>query len=312
LHAVAVQNLGVAARENANPENFFSQIHSVMTMKRWHFFTSCCRRAGVAGRLRHPRRAPARLDLPAQRPHLERRRRWRRGMDDVWIPFESAANGEARAPARPVAGQAEPDAAQAPVLLYLHGARYNVTGSAPRMRRMQELGFSVLAIDYRGFGKSTPSCRPKNPPTKTPAPPGTGWRKKYPDRPRYIFGHSLGGPIAIDLASRWTDERGTIVEGTFTSIADVVSSSPQWGWMPVSLLITQRFEAVRKVATRSARRCWWCTAAKTGSSCPTWGASSTKPPPSPSSSCWSKAARTTTPTWSGSRSTGRRWRSFLA
>ena len=43
------------------------------------------------------------------------------------------------------------------------------------------------------------------------------------------------------------DERGTIVESTFTSIADVVSSSPQWGWMPVSLLITQRFEAVRKV-----------------------------------------------------------------
>ncbi|MDP3708723.1 MAG: alpha/beta hydrolase, partial [Polaromonas sp.] len=70
--------------------------------------------------------------------------------------------------------------------------------------------------------------------------------QKYPDRPRYIFGHSLGGPIAINLATEVSDESGTIVENTFTSIADVVSNS-RWGWLPVSLLITQRFEAVRKV-----------------------------------------------------------------
>jgi alpha-beta hydrolase superfamily lysophospholipase len=61
-----------------------------------------------------------------------------------------------------------------------------------------------------------------------------------------VFGHSLGGPIAIDLATQVQDESGTIVEGTFTSIADVISSS-RWGWVPVSMLITQRFEAVRKV-----------------------------------------------------------------
>jgi pimeloyl-ACP methyl ester carboxylesterase len=42
------------------------------------------------------------------------------------------------------------------------------------------------------------------------------------------------------------DEAGTLVEGTFTSIADVVGTT-KWGWLPVSLLITQRFEAVRRV-----------------------------------------------------------------
>ncbi|MBC7610628.1 MAG: alpha/beta fold hydrolase [Polaromonas sp.] len=138
-------------------------------------------------------------------------------------------------------------ATDAPILLYLHGARYNVTGSAPRIRRMQELGFSVLAIDYRGFGKSTPAL-PSEASAAEDARAAWDWlAEKYPNRPRYIFGHSLGGPIAIGLAADVTDESGTIVEGTFTSIADVVSSS-QWGWMPVSLLITQRFEAVRKVA----------------------------------------------------------------
>jgi fermentation-respiration switch protein FrsA (DUF1100 family) len=36
------------------------------------------------------------------------------------------------------------------------------------------------------------------------------------------------------------------VEGTFTSIPDVVSSF-KWGWLPVGPLITQRFEAVKRV-----------------------------------------------------------------
>jgi hypothetical protein len=167
------------------------------------------------------------------------------GMDDVWVDYTAANEHPVRLHGLWLASD-RLDAAKAPVLLYLHGARYNVTGSAPRMRRMQELGFSVLAIDYRGFGKSTQEL-PSEKSAYEDARAAWDWlAKKYPDRPRYIFGHSLGGPIAINLATEVSDERGTIVESTFTSIADVVSSS-QWGWMPVSLLITQRFEAVNKV-----------------------------------------------------------------
>mgnify|MGYP005610093709 FL=1 len=51
---------------------------------------------------------------------------------------------------------------------------------------------------------------------------------------------------AIELARQVQDEQGTMVEGTFTSIPDVVSTF-RWGWLPVSPLITQRFESVRKV-----------------------------------------------------------------
>ena len=43
------------------------------------------------------------------------------------------------------------------------------------------------------------------------------------------------------------DERGVIVEGTFTSIPDVASTM-KWGWLPIGPLITQRFESIRKVA----------------------------------------------------------------
>lgn len=181
-------------------------------------------------------------------------RSWWRGeeaaaaMKDVWIDFTSAITGE---PVRLHGLWAEhqdfahrPDM---PVLLYLHGARFNVVGSAFRARRMQELGFSVLLVDYRGFGKSTPVL-PSESMSYEDARAAWDWlAQQHPDRPRYIFGHSLGGAIAIDLAAQVQDEAGTLVEGTFTSIPDVVRHF-RWGWLPVRPLITQRFEAIERVS----------------------------------------------------------------
>ncbi|MFN4351133.1 MAG: alpha/beta hydrolase [Hylemonella sp.] len=169
------------------------------------------------------------------------------GMKDVWVDFTSRETGQAVK----LHGLwlAHPDLARkpdAPVMLYLHGARFNVVGSAFRARRMQELGFSVLAVDYRGFGRSSPEL-PSETMAYEDARAAWDWLgRQYPGRPRYIFGHSLGGAIAIELAAQVEDEHGTLVEGTFTSIPDVVSSF-KWGWLPVGPLITQRFEAVKRV-----------------------------------------------------------------
>ena len=170
------------------------------------------------------------------------------GMQDVWIAFASKETGEpAQLHGLWSAHERFERDPKAPVLLYLHGARFNVVGSAFRARRMQELGFSVLAIDYRGFGKSTPAL-PSEAMAYEDARAAWDWlAQQYPGRPRYIFGHSLGGAIAINLAAQVGDEAGTLVEGTFTSIPDVVSSY-KWGWLPLGPLITQRFEAVDRVA----------------------------------------------------------------
>lgn len=166
------------------------------------------------------------------------------GMEDVWIAFQSESSGK---PERLHGLWLPHGRADAPVLLYLHGARWNVSGSSGRIRRMQALGFSVLAIDYRGFGRSSAGL-PSEATAAEDARAAWDWlAQQHPGKPRYIFGHSLGGAIAIDLARQVPDEQGTIVEGTFTSIPDVVSTF-KWGWLPVSGLITQRFDSVRKVA----------------------------------------------------------------
>lgn len=165
-------------------------------------------------------------------------------MEPVWIEFDSEVTGE-RARLHGLWTEAK-DTPHAPLLLYLHGARWNVEGSAPRIRRMQEMGFTVLAIDYRGFGKSSPGLPSEDSAYEDARKTWEWLAARFPDRPRYIFGHSLGGAIAIDLAAHVPDEQGTIVEATFTSIPDVASTF-KWGWLPIGPLITQRFEAVKKV-----------------------------------------------------------------
>jgi len=165
------------------------------------------------------------------------------GMADVWIPFRSAATGQ---PVRLHGLWLAQDRADAPVLLYLHGARWDVRGSAHRMRRMHELGFSVLGIDYRGFGQSSPGL-PSEDLAHEDAQAAWQWlAAQHPQARRYLFGHSLGGAIAVRLAAEATDVAGLMVEGSFPSIAEVVSRF-KWGWLPLSPLITQRFDAAARI-----------------------------------------------------------------
>ena len=165
------------------------------------------------------------------------------GMDDVWIEFDARDDGNRVRLHGLWLPQPRPDA---PVLLYLHGARYDVRGSAHRMRRMHDLGFAVLGIDYRGFGRSTPSL-PSETMAYEDARAAWDWlAARHPQAPRFVFGHSLGGAIAGHLAHEVHDEAGLIVEGGFPSIAEVVSTF-KWGWLPVSPLITQRFDAAARI-----------------------------------------------------------------
>jgi len=168
-----------------------------------------------------------------------------RGMDDVWIDFDSRETGHAARLHGLWLAHAKPDA---PVMLYLHGARWDVTGSAFRIRRMQELGFNVLAIDYRGFGKTSREL-PSEAMAREDARAAWDWlAAQHPQAQRYIFGHSLGGAIAVELAAQVGDEAGLIVESSFTSIRDVFHSM-RWGWLPIGALITQRFDAVDRIAS---------------------------------------------------------------
>ncbi|MDB5806833.1 MAG: hypothetical protein JWN73_4155 [Betaproteobacteria bacterium] len=138
----------------------------------------------------------------------------------------------------------------APTLLYLHGARWNLTGSTWRTQKWRDAGFSVLAIDYRGFGLSEGDV-PSEKGAYEDAAAAWAWLKtRQPDASkRIIYGHSLGGAVAIELATHVQpgEAAGLITESTFTSIADMTKTF-KWGFLPVGFLITQRFDSESKIA----------------------------------------------------------------
>lgn len=70
----------------------------------------------------------------------------------------------------------------APTVLYLHGARWNLNGSAFRMEGWTRMGYSMLAIDYRGFGQSTPLLPSEQAPRRTPPRRCRNWRAASPIR----------------------------------------------------------------------------------------------------------------------------------
>ena len=161
------------------------------------------------------------------------------GYAEQWIPVGS--NGD-----RLHAYWVESRNPQAPVMLYLHGARWNLSGSTGRIARWRDLGFSVLAIDYRGFGEST-DVPPSEQNSYEDAQAAWAWLGRLaPGKPRYIVGHSLGGAIAVDLAVRHPDASGLVVEATFTSVREMIATQ-RWWYTPATFLLTQEFDSRAKI-----------------------------------------------------------------
>lgn len=142
----------------------------------------------------------------------------------------------------------------APTVLYLHGARWNLTGHLFRIRQLRDFGFSVLAIDYRGFGKSDGDY-PSEQTVYEDA--RAAWRHLALLQPdagkRFIYGHSLGGAVAVDLAAHLASHAdatpvagGLIVESSFSSLPDIARSFT-YPWLPIQLLMSQKFDSVNKI-----------------------------------------------------------------
>lgn len=136
------------------------------------------------------------------------------------------------------------------VVLYLHGNASNVGANVEHAYRFHRLGLSVFVMDYRGYGKSQGDF-----PSESQVYEDAQLAWDYLVKQRginpnqiYIYGHSLGGAIAIDLAVRHPEAAGLIVEGSFTSTRAMVDFQKGLFWMfPIDFLLTQRFDSLSKV-----------------------------------------------------------------
>lgn len=133
-------------------------------------------------------------------------------------------------------------------VLYFHGNSRNIANNLDHTRRLHDLGYNVMLADYRGFGEST-GGQPSEARVYEDAEAAWQYMLKvrgiHAER-AFIYGHSLGGAVAIELASHHPEAAGLITESTFTSMQAM--GKLEYAYLPVGLILNQRFDSLQKIA----------------------------------------------------------------
>jgi fermentation-respiration switch protein FrsA (DUF1100 family) len=131
-------------------------------------------------------------------------------------------------------------------VLYCHGNAGNLSHRGHAVVAMQQaLGESVLIFDYPGYGKSEGS--PSEAGCYAAADTAYDWLRRVPKVPEnhiLLYGGSLGGGVAVDLACR-RPHRALLLVRTFTSMPEV--GQRLYPWLPVRWLMRNRFDSLAKI-----------------------------------------------------------------
>ncbi|XP_073974481.1 abhydrolase domain containing 13-like protein Bem46 isoform X1 [Rhodnius prolixus] len=132
--------------------------------------------------------------------------------------------------------QEEPVASKAPTVVFFHGNAGNMGHRLQNAAGLfSSLHCNILMVEYRGYGQS--KGYPSENGIYMDAQAALDFLAARPDVNQtqiVVFGRSLGGAVAIDLAARaeyasriWC----VIVENTFTSIPDMTAALFNYNWL---------------------------------------------------------------------------------
>jgi|TARA_R100000049_G_scaffold5233_2_gene14447 hypothetical protein len=111
-----------------------------------------------------------------------------------------------------------PDEGVNQIVVVFHGNSYNHLVMAVRAEPLRVGGRGVLVASYRGFGDN-----PGKPSETGIYRDAEAWiakaRELQPDARTYLFGFSLGGAVALEMATRY-DVAGIATLGAFSSLRD--------------------------------------------------------------------------------------------
>jgi fermentation-respiration switch protein FrsA (DUF1100 family) len=130
------------------------------------------------------------------------------------------------------------------VVLFLHGNAGNIAGRTEFLRRLHDLRVTVLALDYRGYGKSEGS--PSEAGVIADGRAARAWlanKAGLQANELVLWGESLGCGVAIELAM--DGARALVLENAFTSLPDVAAY--HYPWAPVRLLMRNRLRSIDKI-----------------------------------------------------------------
>ncbi len=130
-------------------------------------------------------------------------------------------------------------------LLFLHGNAGNASHRLPNAMLLQQLGVHVLLLDYRGYGLS--EGQPSEAGVYRDARAALAHLQEtrgIPGERIVVFGRSLGGAVAVDLAQE-RELAGVILESTFTSLPELARTI---AWPVGRLLVRSGFDSIGKIS----------------------------------------------------------------
>lgn len=132
------------------------------------------------------------------------------------------------------------------VVLFCHGNAGNISHRLESIFLFREMGFDVFIFDYRGYGRSRGWTTEKGVYADALAAYNyvVGIRGGRTDRV-VIFGRSLGGNVAIDLATK-VKAACLISESAFSSIEDMARAI--YGVRPPKWMLSNHFDARSKIS----------------------------------------------------------------
>lgn len=129
-------------------------------------------------------------------------------------------------------------------VLLCHGNGGNISHRLDMVETLLATGVNVFLFDYRGYGRS--HGYPSEQGTYRDAEAAYQWlrQKGFAGTNIVIFGESLGGGVAADIATRHV-LGGLILQSTFTCIPDIAAEL--FPWLPVRLLCRIQYDTLSKL-----------------------------------------------------------------
>ncbi len=130
-------------------------------------------------------------------------------------------------------------------LLWCHGNAGNISDRIDNLVQLAKLPINIFIFDFRGYGKSEGT--PNEAGVYLDALAAYDFliqKKQVQSEDVVLFGRSLGGAIAVDLASKRPCAK-LILESTFTAAGDMAKK--MFGLIPVQLVMKSSFDSLLKI-----------------------------------------------------------------